>query len=420
MVAAILVALFLYLRPKLWNTKLVRGDYGVAITYWLFDFLGTIVVVGSAYLYVSYKMDAMESMDSRSDLGTIFAVMGAFSAPATAAVVVFLHQITVIVSVWRATAKKGVSFWKRWFARYGLLFNAFIAALVFSFGTVGLGLGLVAYLIVWHFFLRRKGLTRARNKSAQLHSDIPALSPAVQPHSMVDGDVEIVLADLSLGEPLLEQYVQCLKATGYLSERIHVVPNIPVGRLKAAIDSRHFKKGLIEQKALLLVDDSQGLTGKEGLLVTDQMFDFKPASGKASSYGCKLGFDGFETKGASIFRMGEECISFRNIDAGSVAKIFLLLNSYFSDHMSWCEKMAHEGDREAQFNMSMYAKTKTEGLAWLRRAAEQGHAIAQGNLGVELAGSNLEDSYYWLSRAVEQGNEISIQRLSSTQYDVFR
>lgn len=419
MVAAIIVALFLFFRSRLWNTKLVRGDYGVAITYWLFDFLGTIVVIGSAYLYVAYKMESMDSVDSRSDLASIFAIMGAFSAPATAAVVVFLHQITVIVSVWRATAKKGVTFWVRWFTRYGLLFNAFIAALVFSFGALGLGLGLGIYLLVWHFFLRQRKKDRLRDNSAEAVIQPKPLS-VEQSNSMGYGGVDIVLGDISSGEPLLEQYVQCLRVSGKLAERIHVIPDIPLEKLEAAIDSRNFKAGLVKQKALLLIDDSRALTGREGFLVTDSMFDFKPASGEGSSYMSRLGLDGFEAKGASIFRAGEECISFRYVDAGSVEKVCLLLNSYFADRLAWCEQLARDGDREAQFQMSMYAHTEAQGLEWLRKAAEQGHAIAQGNLGAELAGTNLEESYYWLSKAAEQGNEVSLQRLSSAQYDVFR
>ncbi len=224
----------------------------------------------------------------------------------------------------------------------------------------------------------------------------------------------------SSGEPLLEQYVQCLRVSGKLAERIHVIPDIPLEKLEAAIDSRNFKAGLVKQNALLLIDDSRALTGREGFLVTDSMFDFKPASGEGSSYMSRLGLDGFEAKGASIFRAGEECISFRYVDAGSVEKVCLLLNSYFADRLAWCEQLARDGDREAQFQMSMYAHTEAQGLEWLRKAAEQGHAIAQGNLGAELAGTNLEESYYWLSKAAEQGNEVSLQRLSSAQYDVFR
>ena len=419
MVAAIFVAFFLFFRSRLWNTKLVRGDYGVAITYWLFDFLGTIVVVGLAYLYVAYKIESMDSVDSRSDLASVFAIMGAFSAPATAAVVVFLHQITVIVSVWRATAKKSVTFWVRWFVRYGLLFNAFIAALVFSFSVVGLGLGLVVYLLGWHFFLKQRRVDRLRDNGAE--SDVKSkLSSVGQSSSIDDGNVDIVLGDISSGEPLLEQYIQCLRVSGKLAGRVHVFPDIPSDKLKAAIDSRNFKAGLVKQKALLLIDDSRALTGREGLLVTDYIFDFKPVSGEGSSYMSRLGLDCFEAKGASIFRAGEECISFRYVDAGAVEKICLLLNSYFADRLSWCEQLACDGDRESQFQMSMYAQTEAEGLAWLRRAAEQGHAIAQGNLGAELAGTNLEESYYWLSKAAEQGNEVSLQRLSSAQYDGFR
>src|SRR5690554_5727628 len=83
-------------------------------------------------------------------------IMGARSAPATAAVAVLLYQIIAIVSVWRATAKKHVSFWGRWLTRYAICFNVLFAVSVVSFCLVGLGLGLILYFAVFHFVLKRK------------------------------------------------------------------------------------------------------------------------------------------------------------------------------------------------------------------------------------------------------------------------
>ena len=299
-------------------------------------------------------------------------------------------------------------------------FNVFVAALLLPFCLVGLVLGLAIYLIARYLFFKRKGTTSRGVESLRLKGDVESLVAPDQVARRGAGHVEIVLGDLFYGEPLLEQYVQCLKVGGGLVERIHVGPYIPADKLEEAINACRIKSGLTEERALLLIDDSSDLTVRQGLLVTDKYFYFKPAFGEGCTYYHRLGFDGFEVKAASIFRMGNKCIAFRNINADAVAQVFLLLNSYFIDYRAWCEKGAQDGDSQAQFNMSMYAKTKAEGLEWLRRAAEQGHCIAQGNLGAELAQSDLAKSYYWLSLAAKQGNEVSIQRLSSTQYDPFR
>lgn len=420
MISAVIFAFFLHFRSRLWGSRLVRGEYGVAVTYWLFAFLGSILVVGLAYLYLDYKINSMGAADSSHAVFQFFALMSVFSAPGIAAVVVFLYQITVVVSVWRATRRIGVSFWRRWLARYGILFNAILAGAVFSFAMVGLVLGVALYFAVWHFYLKKRSAKNGSHEASKALPDIDGVVSTSQQQRLGGGHIEIELADLSTGEPMLEQYVQCIRPTGELEARIHVWPNISGDKLKVAFNARQFKSGLVKQKTWLLIDDSRGLTGKEGLLVTDQMFDFKPATGEACSYSHKFGFNGFEAKGCAIFRMGEECISFRNISADAVERLVLLFNSYFVDHQLWCEKMALDGDREAQFKLSFYIKDKSESIVWLHKAAEQGHIIAQGNLGAYLESSNLKDSFHWLSCAAGQGHDLSMQRLSSVQYDAFR
>ncbi len=413
---ALIVALYLYYRERLWGSKFGRGNLGVAATYWIFAFLGTILVVASAIFYVKYKVDALNGGASSSDFFKLFSIMGAYSAPSTAAVVVLLYQITVIVSVWRATAKSYVSFWVRWLTRYALFFNAGIVALVFSFAAVGLALGAVLFLIARYFFLKKKAEVKSVVSKPELTRRSSALALEERVADFATGHVEIVLGELSPGEPKLEEYLNFLRCSGDLAKRIHVAPEIPQEKLKHPAS----RKLLSNQRVLLLIDDSDGLTGEKGVLATDLVFNFNPYQGESSSYAYKLRLIDFEVKGTSVSRMGEECISFRKIDPDSVSKIFMLINSYFADLQAWCEVNAHNGDKEAQFKLSMYASEESERKSWLRAAAEQGHAIAQGNLGAYLNSSNLEESYYWLSLAAAQGNENALRRLSSAEYDRFR
>ncbi|WP_406569303.1 tetratricopeptide repeat protein, partial [Aeromonas veronii] len=56
--------------------------------------------------------------------------------------------------------------------------------------------------------------------------------------------------------------------------------------------------------------------------------------------------------------------------------------------MAWYRKAAEQGDAMAQFNLgAMYEQGKgvaqddKQAVAWYRKAAEQGYAMAQSNLG---------------------------------------
>lgn len=59
-------------------------------------------------------------------------------------------------------------------------------------------------------------------------------------------------------------------------------------------------------------------------------------------------------------------------------------------------------------------------MYWLRQAAEQGHIIAQSNLGAVLMSSTPEEAFVWLSRAAEQGSEHAARRLGDEMFAGFR
>ena len=84
-------------------------------------------------------------------------------------------------------------------------------------------------------------------------------------------------------------------------------------------------------------------------------------------------------------------------------------------------KAAEQGDAMGQYNLGlMYdegegvPENDAEAVGWYRKAAEQGYAKAQNNLGLMYAKGEgvLEDyvlAYAWLNLAAAQGNEGSVE-----------
>ena len=85
--------------------------------------------------------------------------------------------------------------------------------------------------------------------------------------------------------------------------------------------------------------------------------------------------------------------------------------------VKWYRKAAEQGYAMAQFNLgAMYAKGEgvpeddAAAVKWYRKAAEQGHAMAQFNLGVMYAnGEGVPEDYVrafaWFNLAAAQGDE---------------
>ena len=88
----------------------------------------------------------------------------------------------------------------------------------------------------------------------------------------------------------------------------------------------------------------------------------------------------------------------------------------FAQALVWLRKAADQGDAAAQFNLGwMYAygdgvpQDYAQSLVWYRKAAEQGHAGAQHNLGVMYRdGHGVPQDYaqalVWLRKAADQGD----------------
>ena len=110
--------------------------------------------------------------------------------------------------------------------------------------------------------------------------------------------------------------------------------------------------------------------------------------------------------------------------------------------IKWYRKAAEQGDADAQFNLGrvydrpigMYAKSRAapqddlEAVNWYGKAAQQGYAPAQSNLAeIYAAGGSgvpqdFVQAYFWMSLAASSGNELAQQkreayaaRLSSAQ-----
>ena len=100
---------------------------------------------------------------------------------------------------------------------------------------------------------------------------------------------------------------------------------------------------------------------------------------------------------------------------------FVFAASFSACISSWnvkqLQKAAEQGDAEAQFNLGRYylfgkgvEKDEKEAVKWLRKSAEQGVAKAQYNLGVLYANGdsvpqNNAKAVDWLRKAAEQGDD---------------
>ena len=88
----------------------------------------------------------------------------------------------------------------------------------------------------------------------------------------------------------------------------------------------------------------------------------------------------------------------------------------YPEALRWYRKAAEQGDARAQYNLgNMYRNGRGvkqdnhEAMRWYRKAAEQGEALAQSNLGVMYAegrGVKRDDreAVRWYRKAAEQGH----------------
>ena len=101
-----------------------------------------------------------------------------------------------------------------------------------------------------------------------------------------------------------------------------------------------------------------------------------------------------------------------------------------SHAVAWYRKAAEQGDANAQYNLGVFyekglgvTKDLTQAVAWYRKAAEQGNALAQNNLGTmhrDGSGGLLQDheaAAKWYALAARQGNAWAQRNLYSMHRD---
>ncbi len=88
----------------------------------------------------------------------------------------------------------------------------------------------------------------------------------------------------------------------------------------------------------------------------------------------------------------------------------------YADAVTWYHKAAEQGDAAAQYNLGvMYQngegvpKSYEEAVRWYHKAADQGYAVAQYNLGVMFhyglgVPQNYDEAVRWYRKSAEQGN----------------
>lgn len=415
MVAAIIFALFIHFRSRLWNSRLASGGYGIAVTSWLFAFVGGFAMAALGVLYVKYKVEGFES--SEDGFWGVIAILSAFSSLGIAGVSVLLYQVVAIVSVWRATSKKHVSFFTRWGHRYLLCFNLMLGGLAASVGFSGLVGGAVLYFVAWYFWLRKRKVGQQPSTAVAIEVD-ESVKPSHSSNLVLEGSITLSGKECFEGEPSLSDYLKRVIPIGSVADRVHAYPDLPDVKLKRAIGARYLKDSLAKQNSLFLIDDSKKLDGKSGLLITEDFFDFMPARSDGKAFLYRFTSELFEINGRAVSRHGERYFKFTYFSEDDIEKIFSVINEFFMDRQAWWLQQAQAGDSESQFKMSSTLRDELSVMYWLRKAAEQGHVIAQGNLGATLKSD--EEAFYWLSLSADQGNDNAKNRLTSPRFNRFR
>lgn len=222
-------------------------------------------------------------------------------------------------------------------------------------------------------------------------------------------------------EPFILDYLNNLPLNYSDAERAHAYPNIPQKKLTKALDCRSFSSES-PTNAYLLVDDTAFQGGTEGLLITDQYISFKSLFGDSIDYNYKGGWNGgFDVKGNSVFRHGELCKTFVHVSMSALLVLVQALKRFFSDRLQWRKTLALQGDVQAQFLLSgSFPRDPEEELRWLTMAAENGHMVAQHNLGIHFMSLDPQRAFQWLTKAAHQGSESAQRRLNSNEFKSFR
>lgn len=224
-------------------------------------------------------------------------------------------------------------------------------------------------------------------------------------------------------QPDILDYLREVVLEGEDLERFHVAPHIPSKKLAAALSCRRFAQHAPPAAVHLLVDDAVFKGGATGLLVSDEYLSFKSLFMEPNEfwYGGPGGWrGGLRANKGSVDRFEKECISFACFSPVGVQRLTWALNSFFEARLQWHQAMAEVGDAHSQFFVSGSTEDKAVERHWLIQAAQNGHVVAQHNLGATLMSTDLEAAFMWLSRAAAQGSKLARERLQSTRFAEFR
>lgn len=226
----------------------------------------------------------------------------------------------------------------------------------------------------------------------------------------------------SSGQPAISDYLADMGLSGDDALRFYLAPNIPEKKIATALSCRNFVRSFPPKSIYLLVDDTLFRGGADGLVVTDEWLSFKSPFLDSIDflYNGRGGWrDGFQIKKRVVKRFEKECCTFSCFSAAGAQRLVWALNRYFSDRLHWCMGEAEKGCVDAQFFLSGSLDDVEACQYWLVCAAENGHIIAQHNLGVSLIGKDVELAYSWLLRAAQQGSTAARDRLRSSQFSRF-
>ena len=103
-----------------------------------------------------------------------------------------------------------------------------------------------------------------------------------------------------------------------------------------------------------------------------------------------------------------------------------------AEAVKWYRKAAEQGNAAAQSNLGLcyyegegVAKDAAEAVKWYRKAAEQDYAAAQSNLGAlyatgEGVAKDYVEAYKWRLLAAAKGNEIAMKAVPALEHDMTR
>lgn len=223
-------------------------------------------------------------------------------------------------------------------------------------------------------------------------------------------------------QPCLYDYLVSVPLNHQDKQRFHFAPHIPTHKLANALSSRRSFSSKPLNAVYLLIDDTVFQRGEDGLLITDEIISFKELFASSVDYRYANGWNSrFQANGTTISRYDKHCQRFSFISASAVQMLTLVINRFFADLFDWHVENAKRGNVQSQFILSHSCHDNPEEeYHWLSLAAENGHVIAQHNMGMYYFYKNPKMAFYWFTKAAAQGSKLSEDRLNSDVFKQFR